>query len=54
MRGLAIGFAYLCIYTTPIQIFFIGMDAFYDFQTEYGIFTFKHQNIFSRKAKIFA
>lgn len=35
MRSLGLGFAYLCIYTTPIQIGFIIWQLFIIFTTDY-------------------
>tara|TARA_B100001769_G_C22018699_1_gene547438 strand:- start:196 stop:495 length:300 start_codon:yes stop_codon:yes gene_type:complete len=39
LRKFGIGFAYLCIYTTPIQAFFFVWMLIMIFQTEYGVFT---------------
>ena len=36
MRSLGLGFAYLCIYTTPIQIGFIIWQLFIIFTTDYS------------------
>lgn len=35
MRSLGLGFAYLCIYTTPIQVGFIIWQLFIIFTTDY-------------------
>ena len=35
MRSLGLGFAYLCIYTTPIQVGFIVWQLFIIFTTDY-------------------
>ena len=50
MRNFGIGFAYLCIYTTPIQIFFIGWILSMIIQTEYGIFTLSTKIFLVEKA----
>ena len=39
MKNLGIGFAYFCIYTTPIQIFFFCWMLIVIFQTDYGFMT---------------
>ena len=51
MRNFGIGFAYLCIYTTPIQIFFIGWILSMIIQTEYGIFTLSTKIFLVEKLK---
>ena len=51
MRSFGIGFAYLCIYTTPIQIFFIGWILSMIIQTEYGIFTLSTKIFLVEKLK---
>ena len=38
MRSLGLGFAYLCIYTTPIQVGFIIWQLFIIFTTDYTFF----------------
>jgi len=38
MRSLGLGFAYLCIYTTPIQVGFIIWQLFIIFTTDYTLF----------------
>jgi len=39
MRIIALGFAYLCIYTTPIQIVFIAWQSWIIFSSHHTIFS---------------
>lgn len=40
MKSVAIGFAYLCIYSTPIQFFFVGWIAKTIYSGDYSVFMF--------------
>ena len=53
IRQLGIGFAYLCIYTTPFQIFFFIWILITVFQTDYGILTLSTKTFLLDKLQFF-
>ncbi|MBS66226.1 MAG: hypothetical protein CMD61_01660 [Gammaproteobacteria bacterium] len=53
IRQLGIGFAYLCIYTTPLQIFFFIWILITVFQTDYGILTLSTKTFLLDKLQFF-
>jgi len=47
MKSVAIGFAYLCIYSTPIQCFLVGWIVKTIYSGNYSVFKFSTKEFFT-------